>query len=44
MESRHTADYALYEYLEKDNAVDMIAKAKEFIEEVKEWLQKRELL
>ena len=44
MESRHTADYALYEYLEKDDAVEMIAKAKEFVEEVKEWLQKRELL
>ncbi len=44
MESRHTADYALYEYLEKDDAVEMIAKAKEFVEEVKKWLQERELL
>lgn len=44
MESRHTADYALYEYLEEDDAAEMIAKAKEFIEEVKKWLQERELL
>ncbi|MBI5935403.1 MAG: HEPN domain-containing protein [Chloroflexi bacterium] len=44
MESRHAADYVLYEYLEMDDAVEMIAKAKEFVEEVKKWLQKRELL
>ena len=44
MESRHTADYALYDYLEKEDAVDVIAKAKAFVEEVRKWLQKRDLL
>lgn len=44
MESRHTADYALYDYLEKEDAADVIAKAKAFIKEVRKWLQKRDLL
>ena len=44
MESRHTADYALYDYLEKEDAVDVIVKAKAFVEEVRKWLQKRDLL
>jgi len=44
MESRHTADYALYEYLEEDDALEMIAKAKEFVEEVKKWLAEHNLL
>ena len=44
MESRHTADYALYEYLEKDDAVEVIEKAKAFVEEVKKWLTERDLL
>jgi uncharacterized protein (UPF0332 family) len=44
MESRHTADYALYDYLEKEDAAEMIAKAKEFIEEVKKWLTNHDLL
>jgi uncharacterized protein (UPF0332 family) len=44
MESRHTADYALHDFLDKDDAAEVIAKAKAFVEEVKKWLQKRELL
>lgn len=44
MESRHTADYALYDYLEKDDAFEVIEKAKAFVEEVKKWLTERDLL
>ena len=44
MDSRHVADYELHDHLEKEAVAQIIAKAKEFIEEVKEWLQKRELL
>jgi len=44
MESRHAADYELYDTLEKDDVVDILTKAKEFVEEVKKWLQKRDLL
>jgi uncharacterized protein (UPF0332 family) len=44
MESRHTADYELYDTLEKEDVVVIVAKAQEFVEEVKQWLQKRNLL
>jgi uncharacterized protein (UPF0332 family) len=44
MESRHTADYELYDTLEKESVVVIVAKAQEFVEEVKKWLQKRDLL
>lgn len=44
MESRHTADYVLYDYLEKEDAAEVITKAKAFVEEVKKWLQKQDLL
>lgn len=44
MDSRHTADYALQDDVEKEDAAEVIAKAKAFVEEVKEWLLKRDLL
>lgn len=44
MDSRHTADYELYDALEKEDVVLVIEKAKEFIEEVEKWLQKQDLL
>jgi len=44
MESRHTADYALHDYLEEEDAVEIIAKSKAFVEEVKKWLRKQGLL
>jgi uncharacterized protein (UPF0332 family) len=44
MESRHTADYVLHDYLEEKDAAEVIAKAKAFVEEVRKWLQKRDLL
>lgn len=44
MESRHTADYELYDNLEQEAVVVIIDKAREFVEEVRKWLQKRELL
>ena len=44
MESRHTADYELYDTLEKEDVVVIVAKAQEFVEEVKKWLQKQDLL
>lgn len=44
MDGRHTADYDLYDFLEKEDVVKAIAKAKEFVEEVKKWLQKQDLL
>jgi len=44
MESRHTADYELYDTLEKEDVVVIVAKAQEFIKEVKKWLQKQDLL
>jgi len=44
MESRHTADYELYDTLEKESVVVIVAKAQEFVEEVRKWLQKRDLL
>lgn len=44
MNSRHTADYVLQDDVEKEDAAEVIAKAKAFVEEVKEWLLKRDLL
>lgn len=44
MDSRHTADYVLYDSLEKEDVVIVLAKAQEFVEEVKKWLRKRDLL
>jgi uncharacterized protein (UPF0332 family) len=44
MDSRHTADYELYDSLENEDVVIVLAKAREFIEEVKKWLRKRDLL
>lgn len=44
MDSRHTADYELYDSLENEDVVIVLAKALEFIEEVKKWLRKRDLL
>ena len=44
MDSRHTADYMLYDSLEKEDVVLVLAKAREFIEEVRKWLQNRDLL
>lgn len=44
MDSRHTADYDLYDSLEKGDAVMAVAKAQGFVEEVTKWLRKNELL
>jgi len=44
MESRHTADYELYDTLGKEAVVVIIEKAQDFVEEVRKWLQKRDLL
>ena len=44
MENRHTADYELQDDIEKEDAVEAIEKSKAFVEEVKKWLQKRDLL
>ena len=44
MESRHVADYVLHDYLEEKDAAEVIAKAKAFVEEVRKWLQKQDLL
>lgn len=44
MENRHTADYELQDDIEKEDAVEAIEKSKLFVEEVKKWLQKRDLL
>ncbi len=44
MDSRHTADYVLYDSLDKEDIVMVLAKARNFVEEVKKWLQERDLL
>ncbi len=44
MSSRQTADYELYDHLEKDQAVEVVMKARAFVEEVEKWLRKHELL
>jgi len=44
MESRHTADYNLYDHLEKEEVVEIVAKAQAFVDEVNQWLRKHDLL
>lgn len=44
MDSRHTADYDLYDTVDREDTVIVLAKAQEFIEEVRKWLQKQDLL
>ena len=44
MSSRQTADYELYDHLEKDQVVEVVAKAQAFVEEVEKWLHKQKLL
>ncbi len=44
MENRHTADYELQDDLNKEDALTAIEKSKEFVKEVKKWLQKHNLL
>ena len=44
MQNRHTADYELQDDIEKEDAVETIEKSKAFIQEVKTWLQKHNLL
>jgi uncharacterized protein (UPF0332 family) len=44
MESRHTADYELYDTLEKESVEIVVVSAREFVEEVGKWLHKRSLL
>lgn len=44
MSSRQSADYELYDHLEKEQAVEVVAKARAFVEEVEKWLRKHELL
>jgi len=44
MDNRHTADYDLYDAIDREDVVLVMAKAQEFVEEVKKWLQKQDLL
>ncbi|HMZ06387.1 MAG TPA: hypothetical protein PK078_02130 [Anaerolineales bacterium] len=44
MASRQTADYELYDHLEKEQAIEVVTKAKDFVEEVEKWLRRHELL
>ena len=44
MDSRHTADYVLYDSLDKEDAELVLAKAQGFVEEVRKWLQRQGLL
>lgn len=44
MDSRHTADYMLYDSLDNEDAGLVLAKAHGFVEEVEKWLQKCDLL
>ncbi len=44
MASRQTADYELYDHLEKEQAVEVITKAQGFVEEVEKWLRRHDLL
>lgn len=44
MDSRHTADYDLFDTVDREDTVIVLAKAQEFIEEVSQWLQKQDLL
>ncbi|MEW6288062.1 MAG: HEPN domain-containing protein [Chloroflexota bacterium] len=44
MDNRHVADYELRDDLDKEDALNAIEKSREFIQEVKKWLQKNNLL
>jgi hypothetical protein len=44
MDNRHTADYDLYDPIDREDVILVLAKAQEFVEEVKKWLQKYDLL
>ncbi len=44
MDSRHTADYDLYDKMDKEDVEIVLAKAQGFVEEVRKWLQERDLL
>ena len=44
MGGRHTADYDLYDTMDKEDVEIVLAKAQGFVEEVKKWLQERDLL
>ncbi len=44
MDNRHTADYNVYDSLEIEVVANVIAKSKEFVAEVKKWLQAHDLL
>ena len=44
MDNRHAADYDLYDPIDPEDAVLVLAKAQAFVEEVKKWLQEQNLL
>ncbi len=44
MDNRHTADYDLLDPIDYEDAVLVMTKAQGFVEEVKKWLQKQNLL
>jgi hypothetical protein len=44
MDSRHTADYDLFDTVDREDTVAVLEKAQEFIEEARKWLQKQDLL
>ena len=44
MDNRHTADYDLLDPIDHEDAVLALTKAQGFVEEVKKWLQKQNLL
>jgi uncharacterized protein (UPF0332 family) len=44
MDSRHSADYDLYDTLDREDTLIVLRKAEEFVEEVTKWLQKQNLL
>jgi uncharacterized protein (UPF0332 family) len=44
MDSRQTADYMLHDSLDKEDAGLVLVKAQDFVEEVRKWLQKQDLL
>ena len=44
MDNRQVADYELSDELEKEDALNAVEQAKAFVQEVRQWLQKRNLL
>lgn len=44
MTSRHIGDYELDTHIEKDRTVNAVSEAETFVEEVKQWLRKHDLL